>query len=135
LEFTLLAEGIRKLGLLWILIQNGTLLDGSVLLWDEPEANLNPKLMRTVVQILIALQRLGVQVFITTHNYNLLKEFDLQLESQDRVLFHSLYRNAERNIVASSFTAYDNLQPNAIDDTLGGLADREIRQQMGELGQ
>ena len=60
LEFTLLAEGIRKLGLLWVLIQNGTLLNGSVLLWDEPETNLNPKLMRTVVEILIALQRMGV---------------------------------------------------------------------------
>lgn len=38
LEFTLLAEGMRKLGLLWLLIQNGTLLNGSVLFWDEPEA-------------------------------------------------------------------------------------------------
>ena len=135
LEFTLLAEGIRKLGLLWVLIQNGTLLDGSVLLWDEPEANLNPKLMRTVVQILIELQRLGVQVFVTTHNYNLLKEFDLQLKPQDRVLFHSLFRDTERNVVAASFAHYEDIQPNTIDDTLGALADREIRQQMGELGQ
>lgn len=135
LEFTLLAEGIRKLGLLWVLIQNGTLLDGSVLLWDEPEANLNPKLMRTVVQILIELQRLGVQVFITSHNYNLLKEFDLQLQPQDRVQFHSLFRDAERNVQVASFACYDALQPNAIDDTLGVLADREIRKQMGELGQ
>ena len=39
LEFTLLAEGFRKLGLLWILIQNGTLLKGSALFWDEPETN------------------------------------------------------------------------------------------------
>lgn len=140
LEFTLLAEGIRKLGLLWVLIQNGTLLDGSVLLWDEPEANLNPKLMRTVVQILIELQRLGVQVFITTHNYNLLKEFDLQvqqrdLQHQDRVKFHSMFRDAERHVQVASFARYDDLQPNAIDDTLGALADREIRRQMGELGQ
>ena len=135
LEFTLLAEGIRKLGLLWVLIQNGTLLDGSVLLWDEPEANLNPKLMRTVVQILIELQRLGVQVLVTTHNYNLLKEFDLQLQPQDKVLFHSLFRDAERNVQVASFGSYEQLQPNAIDDTLGALADREIRQQMGELGQ
>lgn len=135
LEFTLLAEGIRKLGLLWVLIQNGTLLDGSVLLWDEPEANLNPKLMRNVVQILIELQRLGVQVFITTHNYNLLKEFDLQLQPQDRVLFHSLFRDADRNVQVASFLRYEDLQPNAIDDTLGALADRDIRQQMGGLGQ
>src|SRR5690606_33398247 len=45
LEFTLLAEGMRKLALIWLLIQNGTLLSGSVLFWDEPEANLNPYLM------------------------------------------------------------------------------------------
>lgn len=135
LEFTLLAEGIRKLGLLWVLIQNGTLLDGSVLLWDEPEANLNPRLMRTVVQILVELQRLGVQVFVTTHNYNLLKEFDLQLKPDDNALFHSLFRDEQRNVQVASFKRYEDLQPNAIDDTLGQLADREIRQQMGGLGQ
>ena len=32
LEFTLLAEGMRKLGLLWLLIQNGTLGESSNLL-------------------------------------------------------------------------------------------------------
>jgi hypothetical protein len=47
-EFILLAEGFRKLGLLWLLLQNGTLLNGSVLFWDEPETNLNPKTMQTV---------------------------------------------------------------------------------------
>ena len=46
LEFSLLAEGMRKLGLLWLLVQNGTLLNGSVLFWDEPETNLNPRLLR-----------------------------------------------------------------------------------------
>ncbi len=49
LEFSLLAEGLRKLGLLWILIQNGTLTNGSILFWDEPEANLNPKIIGTLV--------------------------------------------------------------------------------------
>lgn len=135
LEFTLLAEGIRKLGLLWVLIQNGTLLDGSVLLWDEPEANLNPRLMGTVVEILIALQRMGVQLFITTHNYALLKEFDLQLQPADKALYHSLYRDTERQIQVASVDRYDDLQPNAIDETLGLMADREIRRQMGDLGQ
>ena len=38
LEFALLAEGLRKFGLLWLLVQNGTLLEGSVLFWDEPES-------------------------------------------------------------------------------------------------
>ena len=135
LEFTLLAEGIRKLGLLWILIQNGTLLAGSALFWDEPEANLNPKLMRSVVKILIELQKLGVQLFITTHNYNLLKEFDLQAEAGDKIIFHSLFREKDGKVSASSFDNYDELHPNTIDETLGSLADREIRRQMGGLGQ
>ena len=52
LEFTLLAEGMRKLGLLWLLIQNGTLFKGSVLFWDEPETNLNPKLFGPLIDIL-----------------------------------------------------------------------------------
>jgi ABC-type ATPase involved in cell division len=134
LEFTLLAEGIRKLGLLWVLIQNGTLLPGSVLLWDEPETNLNPKLMRTVVQILMELQRMGVQIFISTHNYSLLKEFDLQKTATDQLLFHSLYRDGDGEIKASAFTGYDALTPNAIDEAFAGLVDREIEQSMGSLG-
>ncbi|MGV8804985.1 MAG: AAA family ATPase [Polaromonas sp.] len=134
LEFTLLAEGIRKLGLLWVLIQNGTLLNGSVLLWDEPETNLNPKLMRTVVEILITLQRMGVQLFISTHNYSLLKEFDLQKLGTDQVLFHSLFRDSGGTIKVNSFNDYDALTPNAIDEAFAGMLDREIQHSMEGLG-
>ena len=37
-DFSLEAEGLRKLGLIWKLIRNGLLEKGTVLLWDEPEA-------------------------------------------------------------------------------------------------
>jgi len=135
LEFTLLAEGIRKLALIWVLIQNGTLLNGSVLCWDEPEANLNPKLMRTVVEILLELQRIGVQVFLATHDYVLLKEFDLQLTASDKVLFHSLYRDAGTGEIAVSSTDdYLQIHPNAIDETFADLVDRDIERSMGGLG-
>jgi predicted ATP-dependent endonuclease of OLD family len=106
LEFTLLAEGHRKLGLLWVLLQNGTLLDGSALFWDEPETNLNPSLMQPIIEILIEMQRMGVQIFIATHDYVLLKEFDLQLKSGDKILFHSLYRGEDSRIKASSAGNY-----------------------------
>lgn len=135
LEFTLLAEGIRKLGLLWVLIQNGTLLNGAVLIWDEPETNLNPKLMRTVVEILIALHRMGVQIFLTTHDYSVLKEFDLQLSDTDQVLFHSLYRHKDSGEVeVASSNNYLGISPNSIDDTYGSFVDREIEKSMGKLG-
>jgi len=134
LEFTLLAEGFRKLGLLWVLLQNGTLTKGSTLFWDEPETNLNPKLMQQVVNILIELQRIGVQVFLATHNYVLLKEFDLQLKNGDNCFFHSLFRNENGLIEISSTSNYLEINPNAIDETYGSFIDREIKKSMGNLG-
>jgi AAA15 family ATPase/GTPase len=134
LEFTLLAEGYRKLGLLWVLLQNGTLTNGSALFWDEPETNLNPKLMRQVVNILLELQRSGVQIFLATHDYVLLKEFDLQGTHEDNVVFHSIFRNEIGAIAISSASNYLDIDPNAIDDTFGGFVDREIEKSMGRLG-
>ena len=133
LEFTLLAEGLRKLGLLWLLIQNKTLLDGSVLFWDEPEANLNPKLMRPIVEILIELQRMGIQVFVATHDYVFLNELSLQAQETDKILYHTLYRNDEE-IECSSTALFSEISPNAIEDTFGGLIDRRLQKDMGEFG-
>ncbi|EHQ35221.1 AAA family ATPase [Methanoplanus limicola] len=132
LEFTLVAEGFRKLALLWLLIQNGTLTNGSVLCWDEPEANLNPKLMRTVVEILVELQRMGVQILISTHDYIILKEFDLQTTENDQIIYHSLFRDKETSEISISSTPdYEKISPNAIDDTFADIIDRDIAKEMG----
>lgn len=92
IEFSLEAEGLRKLGLLWKLIRNGLLEKGSVLLWDEPEANLNPELYPLVVNILLALQKNGVQIFIATHSYNFAKYLEIRRSETSQVMFHNLYR-------------------------------------------
>lgn len=127
LEFPLLAEGMRKLGLLWLLIQNGTLGDGSVLFWDEPETNLNPSLFGVVIDALLALQRNGVQIFIATHDYVILKELDLRMTDDDQVAFHSLYRDAETGEIVSRTTdQMEHLHPNAIVDTFSGLYNRDV---------
>ena len=125
LEFTLLAEGLRKLGLIWLLLQNGTLLKGSILFWDEPEANLNPKLIHTVVEVLLAFQRMGVQIFLATHNYVILKELELQREEADCVQFYSLHKDQGTIKVSSSATLYE-LAPNAINDTFDDMLMREL---------
>ena len=133
LEFMLLAEGFRKLGLLWVLIQNGTLLKGSVLFWDEPETNLNPKLMASIVAVLLELQRLGVQIFLTTHDYVILKEFDLQAKPDDKIMFHSLYKNDNTGeIEVASTDVFLQIPHNAIDDTFGDLVKRDILKSMNE---
>jgi len=135
IEFTLLAEGIRKLGLLWLLIQNGTLLNGSVFFWDEPETNLNPKLFGPVIDILLELQRMGVQLFIATHDYVILKEFDLRKKSQDQVEFHSLYRDETTGQIQCSTTNdYQQIQPNAIQDTFLDIYDRDVKPKLKPSG-
>ena len=130
LEFTLLAEGMRKLGLLWLLIQNGTLQSGSVLFWDEPETNLNPKLLGTLIDVLLQLQRAGVQVFLATHDYVILKEIDLRTRDEDAVAFHSFYFDEMDEIACHTTSSYLDIHPNAIADTFTDLYNREIERDL-----
>ena len=133
IEFTLLAEGLRKLGLLWLLIRNGSLKPGAVLFWDEPETNLNPKLYGVVVEVLLELQRLGVQIFLATHDYVILKELDLQAKKDDKVAIHSLHRSKETGEIACQTVGrYSQIHPNVIADTFSDLYDREIRRSLAE---
>ena len=130
LEFSLLAEGMRKLGLLWLLIQNGTLLSGSVLFWDEPETNLNPKLYGPLMEVLLELQRLGVQIFLATHDYVILRELDLQAREDDKIAFHSLYRTEEGKIACHTSNSYFHVHPNAIAEAFDTIYDREVRRSL-----
>jgi energy-coupling factor transporter ATP-binding protein EcfA2 len=80
-EMHLVAEGLRKLAMVARLIATGTLIDKGYLFWDEPEANLNPKLIKDVAQAIVHLSKSGIQVFVATHSLFLLRElYLLQLE-------------------------------------------------------
>ncbi len=133
LEFTLLSEGVRKLALIWLLIQNGTLLSGSILFWDEPEANLNPALMGKVVEVILELQRQGVQVFLTTHNYVLLKEFDLRKKINDKIQYISLFRDEFDAVSAKSTEDYLSINPNAIAGTFDDIYDQELKRSLAGI--
>ncbi len=114
LELSLVAEGWRKFALLWLLLQNGSLEPGSVLFWDEPEANLNPSAVPLLAHILLALSREGVQVFLATHSYVLLQELDLQKEDHP-VNYHSLYfDNGE--VRCNTAQDYNDITPNLIEE-------------------
>lgn len=69
----MVAEGLRKIATLVQLRQNGWLSRGATLFWDEPEVNLNPALMDNMVGAILALARNGVQVFLATHSYLILR--------------------------------------------------------------
>lgn len=77
MEMPLVAEGLRKLAMLARLISTGVLLKQGYLFWDEPETNLNPKLIRVVAESIVHLAAEGIQIFIATHSLFLLRELDM----------------------------------------------------------
>lgn len=92
LEMPLVAEGLRKLGMLARLIATGALLDKGCLFWDEPEANLNPRIIRDVAKTIVELCHNGIQVFVATHSLFLLRELELGLkDSATQVRYFGLH--------------------------------------------
>jgi AAA15 family ATPase/GTPase len=79
LEMPLVAEGIRKIAMLAYLLMNGSLQKGTTLFWDEPETNLNPKMIRHLAETLVVLSSMGIQIVLATHSLFLLRELQIQL--------------------------------------------------------
>jgi predicted ATPase len=125
------AEGYRKIGVLHRLLCNGSINPGSagILLWDEPEANLNPALMKEVVQVLLELSRNGQQIILATHDYVMLKWFDLLMDSgkEDHILFHAVCRDAETDrLTVETSDSYSLISKTAISDTFAELFDEDL---------
>lgn len=77
IEMPMVAEGIRKLAMLAQLVAVGALQKDGYLFWDEPEANLNPRLIKVVARVILQLAKAGIQVFIATHSLFLLRELEV----------------------------------------------------------
>jgi hypothetical protein len=136
LSSSMTAEGYRKIGVLHRLLCNGSINPGAtgVLLWDEPEANLNPKLMKKLVQILLELSRNGQQIVLATHDYVLLKWLDLLIDKgkEDHVRFHALYRDPDtQKLAVESADSYSLISKSAISDTFAELFDEDVARALG----
>jgi len=130
------AEGYKKIGILHRLLINGSLNPGTSgpLFWDEPESNMNPKLMKPLVQILLELSRNGQQIVLATHDYVLLKWFDLLMDKgkADHVRFHALYRDIESGDVrVESTNDYNLIRKSAISDAFAELYDEDVKRALG----
>jgi energy-coupling factor transporter ATP-binding protein EcfA2 len=77
MEMHLVAEGLRKLATVARLIATGSLLDKGYLFWDEPESNLNPKIIKTIARTILQVASSGIQVFIASHSLFLLRELHI----------------------------------------------------------
>lgn len=133
-EMGLVSEGYRKIAILLYLVLTGSLGANTILFWDEPETNMNPKMMRPLVSAMVELARSGVQIFVTTHDYFLIQEFNLynvypQLlnlgsESLD-IRFYSLYAEEGRGISVETGRDVTEMEHNSIMQQFDEMYKRE----------
>jgi len=84
MEASLVAEGLRKFAMLARLISTGVLLEQGFLFWDEPETNLNPKLIKVLARVIVSLADQGIQVFLATHSVFLLREIAILTDGRKK---------------------------------------------------
>ncbi|MDI3288952.1 AAA family ATPase [Polyangium sp. 15x6] len=142
MEAHLVAEGLRKIACLAHLVLNGSLTTNGILFWDEPEANLNPRLVSLVVDILLELGKRGVQIFVTTHDYLLAHKLSLLSEygrcPDVPIRFFAFHRKEEHdpvqiapgstlaelpdNPILDEFTKHYDFERRLFDEDAGGTA-------------
>lgn len=77
------AEGVKKIAILDQLLGNHFLDGNSVVILDEPEAGLHPAAISALMDILLLLAEAGVQIFIASHSYFVLKKAYLLAQKKD----------------------------------------------------
>lgn len=113
-EITLLAEGLRKIATIMQLIENGSLQAGGTLFWDEPESNLNPRLIRLVAKALINLSSNGIQVIIATHSLFLLRELEIQSSDTNLDNLQQQYfslKISQKGVTVRQASSVDEIEP------------------------
>ena len=123
-------EGMGKLALPEPLIRIGPRAAGAPTEWHVTRSSLNPSMLPLVVGILLELERMGVQIFIATHSYVLLKEFDLQCTDHS-LRFYSLSMDKNMEIGLNTSETYTGLSPNRIADQFARMYNVEIDRALG----
>jgi ABC-type arginine transport system ATPase subunit len=94
------------------------------LFWDEPENSLNPELIPVLVDILLELQRNGIQVFAATHSYDVARWFELNKKAADALRYFNLRKEGGR-IIADVADDYVSL-PNSVIEDAGDMLLRRV---------
>ncbi len=73
-DINVTSEGTKKIAIFDTLIANHYLTRESVVFIDEPESGLHPGLLMELVDIIVALAKYGMQFFIASHSYFIIKK-------------------------------------------------------------
>ena len=76
------SEGIKKIAILDRLLGNRYLDQHSIVFIDEPEAALHPSAISTFMDIIALLSEFGIQFFLASHSYFVVKKLYLMAQKQ-----------------------------------------------------
>lgn len=124
------AEGIKKIGILARLMRNRRLTPsgGSMLFVDEPEVNLHPKAIILFAEMLHEFAQSGIQVYITTHSYILLKRLEqLAREKKTDYSLLDLRKQEGVGVIGNVTKLADGLPQNPIVEESLRLFDLDVQ--------
>ncbi len=111
LEMPLVAEGLRKIAMLCRLLENSAINPGALVLWDEPEANLNPLLMTELADILVQLAGLNLQIILATHSLFLLREIHICMAKAKQEGRYFALSSHVGKVTLSQANSIDDIEP------------------------
>ena len=77
ISIAMASEGVKKLSILDALLGNHYLSKDSIIFIDEPECALHPQLVSQLMDIIYELTKAGLQFFIASHSYFVIKKLYL----------------------------------------------------------
>jgi predicted ATPase len=102
LNMTNVATGIKSLGILQMLNENGWLNKDSVLIIDEPEVHLHPQWQLEYCKIICSLAEFGLNVIINTHSPYIVQSlsyFSTNIGINDKTTFYLTENKKTKTIV------------------------------------
>ena len=117
------AEGIKKIAILDTLLGNRYLDTSSIVFIDEPESALHPVAVSKLLDIVAVLAELGIQFFLASHSYFVVKK--LFLLAQEQNLFIPVMSAHDGQWIAANLK--DGMPENTI-------IDESIRHNKEEVG-
>ncbi len=128
----LTAEGVKKIGILTTLIRNRQLNSSSILFLDEPETTLHPEATRELVEMLMLMAKAGIQVFVATHNYFVLKQMHLSARRDNvETTCFSLSREKGKSIEYKVSDLKKEFPQNPISNEAIKMSDEEVKLDFG----
>jgi len=122
------AEGVKKIAILDRLLGNRMLTPESILFVDEPEAALHPEAIVRFLNVLSLLAGQGVQIFMATHSYFVLKKLQL-LAGQNNISIPVLSVSGKTSVLND---LKEGMPDNPIVNASIALYEQELEAGLGE---